>query len=351
MNICFVGKRFYTNKDALTERFGRIYQLPLHWHEAGHHVRLLLLDYRNCRPLTSRTDGFDVTSLPVRSMWKMPGMARAQAPDVVIGSGDCMVGLAARHLARACGARFAFDIYDDYRTFAGYRLFMGWNAYDALRRSADMTWYSSQALAGPLDVKSAIVPNGVDPSMFRPLGRDASCGRVGLNLDHRWVGYFGSTEVERGVEDLVEAIGTLHASDARIRLVICGGGGDRPRYRQPWVDDRGNVSHASMPDYINACDVVTLPYRRGPTIDMAASCKMAEYLFCQRPIVATDTPSLRTNFPLQAIKLDHAIARAGDVTDLARAIQFQLRHALIAGTPPGFAWKDIAADALSTLQR
>ena len=29
--ILFLGKRFFTNKDALLERFGRVYQLPSIW--------------------------------------------------------------------------------------------------------------------------------------------------------------------------------------------------------------------------------------------------------------------------------------------------------------------------------
>ena len=47
MRILFLGKRHYTNKDALAERFGRIYQLPRYWAAAGHDVRLRLLEYRS----------------------------------------------------------------------------------------------------------------------------------------------------------------------------------------------------------------------------------------------------------------------------------------------------------------
>jgi hypothetical protein len=35
LRILFLGKRYYTRRDALCERFGRIYQLPLQWHRAG----------------------------------------------------------------------------------------------------------------------------------------------------------------------------------------------------------------------------------------------------------------------------------------------------------------------------
>ena len=42
MRVLFIGKRFYTNRDAYTERFGMIYQLPFWWAKAGHEVDLWL---------------------------------------------------------------------------------------------------------------------------------------------------------------------------------------------------------------------------------------------------------------------------------------------------------------------
>jgi len=45
-SVLFIGKRFYTNRDALTERYGRIYQLPHLWAEDGVSTRLWLVDYK-----------------------------------------------------------------------------------------------------------------------------------------------------------------------------------------------------------------------------------------------------------------------------------------------------------------
>lgn len=356
MRILFLGKRHYTGKDALLEPFGRIFELPAHWHRAGHEVALRLIDYRGMRAQSTSHDGFRVKSIPARSprqILRSRANARADRPDVVVASGDCFIGLLGWWMARACGARFVFDVYDDYRAFGGYRAFLGWDAYGFLLRHADLVLYASNALAQGHagGAACALVPNGIDPTAFQPLDQGQARARVGLANDGtRWVGYFGAMDEERGAADLIEAVGRLQARDAQVRLLLCG----HPRagldIGQPWVDFRGPVEHARIPDFINACDVVALPYRRGPILDMASSCKIAEYLACRRPMVATQTPNMLSNFPVQAAELGQALCRPGDPVDLARAIDYQLAHGVVASAPLEHTWDAIAGKALSALE-
>lgn len=353
MRILFIGKRHYTNKDAFHERFGRIYQLPLQWHLTGNLVGLLLVDYHGATTESSEIDGFQARSLPIRNPKSVPELKSRTVDfkaDVIVASGDCFIALMALRLARKTGARFVFDVYDDYRTFGAYRAFLGWDAFGYLLRHADSVWYASRALASdhPSKTTHSVVHNGVNPEEFRPIDSVEARARLGLSQDRRWIGYFGSLEIERGPEDLVTAVGQLHARNPAINLVLCGGGAQTD-LRAPWVEYRGNVPHFSIPDYINACDVVVLPYRRGRTIDMVSSCKMAEYLFCQRPIVATRTPSLVSNFAEQACELGAAICEPSNASDLARAIDSQLAHPRIATAPLDLTWSSIASTALSSI--
>lgn len=356
MRILFLGKRHYTGKDALLEPFGRISELPTQWRLAGHDVDLRLFDYRSTRTHRVRQQGLGVESVPAldpRSPWRMRTRAVAMRPDVVVASGDCFIGLLGWWAARACGARFVFDVYDDYRRFGAYRLFLGADAYGFLLRQADLVLYASAVLAqthtsvAPLH----LTPNGVDPEQFRPLDVSESRRRTGMaNSGTRWIGYFGAMDEERGATDLIDAVGRLHAKDSGVRLVLCGHPRPGLTYDQPWVDFRGPVPHARIPDFINACDVVALPYRRGPVIDMASSCKIAEYLYCRRPMVATRTPNLLGNFTLQATELGEAICTPGDVVDMARAIDYQLLHGFIATPPQDYTWQPIAAQTLAALE-
>ena len=354
MRILWLAKRYYTQKDALAERFGRVYEIPSHWAKTGVDARLELLDYRGGSPCILDDGRLRVASTPVMSP---PGMLRlrrrvaAFRPDAIVASGDCFAGLLAWRLARTLGARFVFDVYDDYRTFAGYRALLGWDAYGFLMRRADQVLYASKALAGThaWPAPWRLVPNGVDPQRFHPMDAADARRRAGLQPGMRWVGYFGGLDAERGVEDLVEAVGRLHARDASVRLLVCGKPQPGLRLDAPWIRYDGQVPHDRIPLLLNACDVVALPYRRGPTIDMASSCKIAEYLFCERPMVATETPNLRTNFPRQADELGPAICRPGDPADLARALALQLSEPRLATPPREHTWHSIAARSLDAL--
>lgn len=357
MRILHLAKRHYTNKDAMAERFGRVYQLPLEWARYGETVRLELLNYRGSDAFAATEDGLDIASTPVRSPRALRGFwgrASSFRPDVVIASGDCFAGLFALRLARRLKARFVFDVYDDYRMFGAYRAFLGWDAYGFLLRHADLVVYASSALAQTHSAAAPthLAPNGVDPDRFHPAHVETARIRAGLRQEGvRWVGYFGGMDAERGADDLIEAIGLLQANDNSIRLILCGKERSGLRLDHAWIEFHGAVEHSRIPDYINACDVVLLPYRRGPLIDMASSCKIAEYLFCDRPMVVTDTPNFIANFPRQAEELGAAICRAGDPGDLARAIAFQLAEARVASRPEEHSWRAIAQDMLASLQR
>ena len=67
MNILFIGKRFYTNRDALTEKYGRIYQLPYHWAKAGVDTKLWLIDYHSTEFITQQDDSLAIISTPVKN--------------------------------------------------------------------------------------------------------------------------------------------------------------------------------------------------------------------------------------------------------------------------------------------
>ena len=356
MRILFLAKRRYTNKDTLRERFGRVYQLPLHWHDSGHQVELSLLDYRGFLSEKSTRDGFPARSLPIRdprSVFRLRSDARRFRPEVIVASGDCFVGLAGLHLARVAASRFVFDVYDDYSSFGSYRAFGGWDALGHLLERADLVLYASQSLAGrhPASSRWLLVPNGVDPAVFHPIPMATARKHVGLDdVGTKWVGYFGSMEPDRGLDDLIAAIGILHASDPNIRLLLCGSKGSDSRRFPSWVDYHGVVLHSAMSGYLNACNVLALPYRRSKVMDMGASCKIGEYLLCGRPMVSTDTPNFTQNFPVQAKELEAYISRPDDPSDLARVISMQLQAPRTASLPIEHTWESISQRVLSELE-
>ena len=357
--ILFLGKRFYTNKDALEERFGRIFHLPREWAKAGHSVFLWLIDYHSRKPERRLLDGMEIASTPILSAAMLKsalGVIMRVRPKVVVASGDCYIGLLGWALARLLGARFVFDVYDKYDEFDGYRKPLGLDLFGFLLRRADLCLYASRALAVRLSRFRAggvieVVPNGVDGEMFQPMGAASCREALDLTANQVLVGYFGGMEPDRGVQDLVDAIGLLRNEGQEITLLVCGREHPATKLDSEWIDYRGMVAHEKMPLYINAADLLVVPYRLSEFMDMGASCKIAEYLMCRKPLVSTTTPNLTANFPLQAAELGASLCRPGDPRDLARAIDFQLRRRIVASSPAGFTWPEIAIQALAGITR
>ena len=355
----FIGKRFYTNRDAFTERFGRIYQLPYWWAQSGHEVSLWLVDYHG-----HAADAFDDEALAVETTpvfrWRFLvrflraffGRWSSSRPDVIVASGDCYLGLLAWLVARASGAQLVFDVYDRYDVFAGYKRLPGLDPFTFLIRRADLTTFASAKVLDDfrsLARRSFLVPNGVDLGRFKPLPQRESRQALGLPDSPSLVGYFGSMEPERGISDLIDAIAALQKDSVDIRLVIGGKADPAVNLDHPWVIYLGNVEFANMPAALASCDVLALPYRAGAFVDNASSCKIAEYIAVQRPIVSTRSPNLTENFPRQAEQLEGLLAPAGDAVALAACLRAQLAERRLVDMPGDMDWLSISRNTLAAI--
>jgi glycosyltransferase involved in cell wall biosynthesis len=351
MRILVLGKRYYTNKDALLERYGRIYQVPLNWARVGHDVTLLLADYRSLGSREQSDDGLRVVSIPPLALLRTFLLKPARKTDLVVASGDCFLGLLASRIARRSGAAFAFDVYDDYRTFGGYRLFLGWDAFGRLVKTANHTFYASRALGQhhPSGHSWSALPNAIDETLFRPLCKVDARKSLGLSMESEWIGYLGSMEPERGIPDLVAAVERLRERRPRVKLLLCGRRNAAVQLDKDFIEYRGEIPNRQVPGYLAACDVVALPYRRGPFIDMASSVKIAEYLASARPLAATSSPNFVANFPKQARELGDRLATPGSIESLAGVIEKQLTAPILASIAAGQTWQAVAADGLAAI--
>ncbi len=359
MSILFIGKRFNTNRDSFSERFGRIYQLPYHWAVAGRNVDLWLIDYHRQGEDRREDDQLSVQTTPVTS-WRFISRAfgtlisgrRYERPDVVVGSGDCYIGMLALFLARFCRARFIFDVYDRYDTFDGYRKLPGFDPLSYLIKRSDLTLFASQTVLREFESisrQSLLVPNGVDLTRFATRPKHQARQQFDLPGDIPLIGYFGSMEPERGIEDLIAAVAKLIGAGTEIGLVVGGKASSQVGFDYPWLNYLGNLPFSDMPAALASCDLLALPYRSSKFLDNASSCKIAEYIAARRPIVATRSPNLTRNFPGQAAQLDDLLAQSGNAEDIARCIKEQLLQRRLVDMPDGMDWRAISECVLAAI--
>lgn len=361
MNIVFIGKRHYTNRDAFKERYGRIYQLPWHWARQGVPTRLWLIDYHGRSRERGRDGALDVYSTPIRGFgWIARAISLAlsrwsrSAPTHIVSSGDVNIGLLGWILARLSGAHFVFDVYDKYDEFKAYVRPFGWDPFGFLLRRADTCWFASRRLLARLGSEArgdALVMNGIDTDRFRLVDMQSARQRLGLPVEGRLVGYFGSMESDRGVTDLIEAVSRLQVKGSSVGLVLAGRKHpDTPVPTRSWLYDLGNVPFDDMPFAYAAMNVFSIPYQRSAFMDAGASNKIAEALASGRPIAATRTPNLTDNFPAATHDLKARLAAPGAPDDLARVIKLQLHDPVITPLPEEFDLAKIASAALSSLR-
>lgn len=136
--------------------------------------------------------------------------------------------------------------------------------------------------AGKIDV----VPNGVDPDLFKPGDRDAARKKLGLPSNRPVVVCVGGFFTHHAVDLLIAG-----AAKAGALLLLVGkegpSGGD--------ILHAGRVAHDRVPEYIAAADVCAYVLRAPHRKFGFSPLKVFEYMACGRPIVAaTDLPEIRS---------------------------------------------------------
>jgi D-inositol-3-phosphate glycosyltransferase len=144
----------------------------------------------------------------------------------------------------------------------------------------------------------AVIPPGVDTTVFRPLEQAASRRKLGLGPG-RLLLYVGRLERLKGVDILLRAFAQLEHPEG-VRLLIVGGGSNSPeldRLRSIasglGTSDRvsffGSVAHEDLPAYYSAADICVLPSYY-ESFGLAA----LEAAACGRPVVASKVGGLPT---------------------------------------------------------
>ncbi|MCS3918535.1 glycosyltransferase [Fervidibacter sacchari] len=144
-----------------------------------------------------------------------------------------------------------------------------------------------------------IIPNGIDPEIFRPIPQEEARRKLGLPTDGLYVVYAGSLHVWQGVDVLLHAFAQLVNKFPNCRLLIVGGQ-DEPNkdaYKrlahELRITDYAHfipfVPYEQSALYIAAADVCVAPYVPIVCeIGGGSPLKLYAYLSCGRPVVLSD---------------------------------------------------------------
>ncbi len=135
-----------------------------------------------------------------------------------------------------------------------------------------------------------LVYNGVDTTKFLPQSQLQCRQQLKLNSDQKIILYVGNLKPAKGCVDLLEAFVQLNKQQAETVLVYVGSGACEQQIKQRALQLQlneqvllaGSRPHDSLPMWMNAADVVTLPSHNEGVPNV-----LLEAMACGKPVVAT----------------------------------------------------------------
>lgn len=344
MKIFLLCKRYYTNKDLINDHFGRLYHLPKQLAQNGATIIVNAIDYRNRTEIIIKDTGVTLntlSALPLKmplALWRAYCNALASKSDIIIASGDIYIGYVGFQIARRLRVRFVFDVYDYYPAFR-INQFPGLTSiFKYTVKNADLVLCASESLKQTvldgLNKNALLIENGVDQALFAPGDQVQARQMLNLSLGTTLIGYFGSITPTRGPL-LIEACRKIRETMPSLQLMLAGRLTE-VGINESWIHYLGELAQQSIPTLIHACDVVCVPYAGDTFNQMSGACKIAEYLACGKPVVAT-----RVSSHEQIFKGASASLCAPNSEDMALAILSQLSYPQSIPFPENLSWKSI----------
>jgi glycosyltransferase involved in cell wall biosynthesis len=152
----------------------------------------------------------------------------------------------------------------------------------------------------PLD-KIAIVPNGANTKLFKPVDIINSRVELGLSHQYKYICFVGNLVRWQGIDYLIRAAPIVLEKVPEARFLIVGDGNARSALEKMVESFNlekqflfiGSVPLKMVPKYINASDVCVAPFTRSRNEKIGLSpLKLYEYMACGKPIVASNIPGV-----------------------------------------------------------
>jgi glycogen synthase len=274
-------------------------------------------------------------------------IARRERPDVIHAHSSYMNGLAARYAADRLGLPLVYElrglwgdtaVVEDGLAQTSWRYRLIWRMEMGVVQRANMVVAISNGIRDVLlergvDAgKIAIVPNGVDTTVFQPCPRDRElAGQLGLT-DCFVVGFIGSILRLEGISLLLDAFKDIARREPRARLLVVGDGPDRARLTALAAEGglgdivrfTGQVPHDQIFRYYSLMDILAYPRIDVRINQTVTPLKPLEAMALGKTCLASDVGGMRE---LIADDVTGVLFPAGNVAALTEKVLLLARDA------------------------
>lgn len=272
-------------------------------------------------------------------------------------------GIAACLLASACGCPFTVTLRGNETMHGEKPVVRRWLRW-SLRRAALVITVSCRladfaASLGVRREKIAVVPNGVDASIFYPRDRAQYRQKHGISPSAKVILSTGYLVERKGHHHVVAALKALKDHGITAELLVAGAAGREGRYEQEikrlvstlGLEQRvrflGQVAPGVLAEIMAAVDVLCLCSTREGWPNV-----VHEALACGTPVIATDVGGVRKLIPSQSyghvIPINDQVALEDALYDTC---QVTWDHAAIAAWAQQRSWRTVAAELIAEFSR
>jgi len=332
LRVLVISKRQYTNKDLLSDRFGRLREFPLLLALNGHIVNGLCLSYirkSEGKIFDGPVEWESINAGPL----KIPGLIRffrrasqlAAKADVIWACSDSIYGIMGYRLAKKYHIPLLFDLYDNFEYFLAARMPVIKQLYRRTIKKSQAVTCVSRPLAHLVMSYGKkegvfVIENGVRKDLFEPMDKKTCRESLNLPAHVRLVGTAGALYTNRGIQTLFNSFNTLKRKYPDLHLALAG-----PRNIQIPLDERihdtGLLPLEKVPMFVNALDVAIVCNRENNFGKYCFPQKVREIMACQVPLIAARVGSMAELFSSR----HKWLFTPDDADDLARVLENRLR--------------------------
>ena len=343
MRILTISKRFYTGKDLIRDRYGRVFEFSQQLARTGDQIHGVAIGYRSAGCGDAMRQGHDIGTL----VWEGYGLGCGAGhglkgylqrirqlceefePHVVFSASDCFNVIWGAHLAEKVGCPHVADLYDNFESFGASKIPGVRSFFRRALRRADMIICVSQSLADyvkttcRLPAHPQVITNAVDVTQFRPLDKRHCRQQLDLPGDRLLVGTGGALSRNRGIETILAGFQKFKNAYQGMDLVLSGPLGRGVRIpKNDRIHYLGELPYEKMQFLFNALDVGVISNLDSAFGRYCFPQKFHEMAACRLPIVAASVGDL----PGLMRTCQKALFAPGSVDSFQEALEYQLSN-------------------------
>ncbi|MBU2710247.1 glycosyltransferase family 4 protein [Zooshikella harenae] len=330
MNIVFLTKRYYTNKDLILDKFGRYYEIPFFLANKGVRVNIFGLAYKEKRRYKVSyffNDNFNIDMFSLNLKYflgyflflrKLFLFLKGDKPDLLITSGDVVHIFTGFIVSKLFGINYLVDLCDNIESYPLTKKFIFNKLFKYSVKRA------TRGIVVSNNLKKYINEEGYSPDKVYVIGNAASRKfikkdkmifrrKIGLSLSDKVIGFVGSLYKNRDLEEVLHLFDKLSLEYDDLYLLLAGT--FENNIRLP-INDKmifvGNIDHNDMPYLYSSIDVLIIGLTPDGFGSFCYPQKLCEAIACEVPFVAAsvgEVNEILKNHP-------NSLYKYGDINDL-----------------------------------